>query len=160
MDLNLIWAALFVFLLCILNIIHQLIRKSIAGKPLGCQSIYDSVLKDTFAVMQMYGSYICVLVIISKFGSVQDLFRNNQFLLTSSSLGYSFGFLCQMMSVGSVCIIRKVVTKVCLFQVSHMPCPPCLCLYDRLVSFVRLDDLEKIILPLFKHVVLEKYPVW
>jgi hypothetical protein len=111
MDWNLIWAAFFVFLLCVLNIIHQLIQKSIAGKPLGCQSIYDSIIKDTFAVMQLYGSYIYILLIISRFGIIQDLFRNNLVLLTLSSLGYSFGFLCQMTSVGSVCIIRNSCHK-------------------------------------------------
>jgi hypothetical protein len=103
---SIIWAAFFSFLLIALNFVHHLIRKSISKKPLGSQSIYDSAIKDSFAVVRIYGSYICLLIMFSRSEMAQDLFRNHTGLLTLASVSYSFGFLCQCVSVGSVCIIR------------------------------------------------------
>ncbi len=47
-NIDLIWLLTFLALLIIVNVTHHLIDKSLSEKPLGSQSIYDSVIQDTF----------------------------------------------------------------------------------------------------------------
>ena len=56
--------------------------------------------------MWCYGSYIILLVIASRIEAVHNLFSDSHGLVTIAGTGYVFGFICQCMSVGSVCIIR------------------------------------------------------
>ena len=104
---NILWISLFLCQLMASNTVHYLIGKSIQEKPLGFQSIYDSALQDTFLVMRYFGSYLAILLVLSRFEFVQHLFQENVFLLTLATFGYSFGFTCQCISAGCVCNIRN-----------------------------------------------------
>ena len=106
----------FTILLYIINIVHHLICQSIKEKALGCQSIYDCAMHDTFLVMRCYSTFICLIYILSRFELIKEIFIQNNTLLTAVCLCYSFGFTCQCINAGCVCIIRIL----CLAQMSFM----------------------------------------
>ncbi len=117
MNLNdICWILAFTLLLFIINIVHHLICQSIKEKPLGCQSIYDSAMHDTFLVMRCYSTFICSMYILSRFSLLKETFADNDILMTVICSFYSFGFICQCVNVGCVCIIRIL----CLVQMTFM----------------------------------------
>ena len=57
-------------------------------------------------VMRCYGIYDILLVIVSRIEAVHNLFSESHGLTTIAGTGFVFGFICQCISAGCVCIIR------------------------------------------------------
>ena len=58
---------------------------------MGFQSIYDQALVDNFLVGNLFGSWLCLIVVISRFSWFRDLLENSATVLTSVSAVTSFG---------------------------------------------------------------------
>ena len=57
-------------------------------------------------VMRCYGIYDILLVIVSRIEAVHSLFSESHSLTTIAGTGFVFGYICQCISAGCVCIIR------------------------------------------------------
>ena len=74
MDLNsLTWVIIFAFLIVCINILYTLIVSYISNKPLGLQSLFDSVMRDHFRITQMTGTTLSLIAIITRFEALQQI---------------------------------------------------------------------------------------
>ena len=115
--LNLTWLLAFVALLVTLNVLDYFLIKYVNDKPLGHQSLYDVVFKDTFVVVQAYGTTYCTLAILSRLGPVSQLLSQDCYYLGSLAyLCYTAAFTAACVNVGLNCVIRTF----CLISFSFM----------------------------------------
>ncbi len=93
-NLDIIWLTAFVAVLIVLYFLHFLVTKSLKEKPLGSQTIFDSVVLDNFVLVRMYGTWVCLIDIASRFETVRDLFVANDIPLVIVCSVTNFGFAC------------------------------------------------------------------
>ena len=104
--IDLFWLLAFVLLFLASNLILHLIVTSLKEKPLGCQSIYDVALQDTFFIMKYYGSFICLMQSFTSIPQFRSFFSGNDIVLTLACSIYSFGYTSLCISTGCLCLIR------------------------------------------------------
>ena len=64
---DLIWLLAFTIQLVLNNVSYKLFSISLKSKPLVEQSIYDLGLVDSFLANDIYGSWICIVVVVSRY---------------------------------------------------------------------------------------------
>ena len=101
-----IWALAFSALLLILNYVHSMVRQCLNDKPLGMQSVFDSVLKDTLMLMRIFGSVGCLMTIVGRFAGVQDFLIENHLWLVVMSAVHHFFMVSLMVHVGFLSVCR------------------------------------------------------
>ena len=104
--MDFIWLCCFVIILVSLNVINYFIVSSIRDKPLGRQSAFDLLSKDTFFALKCNGSVGCLICIFARFDSFRQILSENPILVTCFCSVYSFTFICLCISAGCICIIR------------------------------------------------------
>jgi len=75
---NILWILSFSLILISLHWLYGMIIKYIEDKPLGCQSLYDVLLRDHFMVARSTGSIYCLLAISSRFDCLATILNSNQ----------------------------------------------------------------------------------
>ena len=75
---NIFWLFSFSLILISLHWLYGMIIKYIEDKPLGCQSLYDVLLRDHFMVARSTGSIYCLLAILSRNDCLAAILNNNQ----------------------------------------------------------------------------------
>ena len=113
---NIIWQTSFFMLLIIIYLINYLVVKSLEEKPPGSQSLFDTLIQDTFFVMKCYGSISCTLCFLGRISYIQNLMNHCQVLLILACAIYSFGLISMFVSAGCLCIIRTL----CIFQMTFL----------------------------------------
>jgi hypothetical protein len=88
---DILWILFFSFLLIASNAIYLTIRSSLGGKPMGFQSIYDQALVDNFLIGNLFGSWLCLIVIVSRLTWFRYLLANSETVLSSISAVTAFG---------------------------------------------------------------------
>ena len=91
-NLDIIWLIAFVLVLIVLYFLHFLVTKSLKEKPLGSQTIFDSVVLDNLVLVRLYGTWVCLIDIASRFETVRDFFAANNIPLMIVCSVTNFGF--------------------------------------------------------------------
>ena len=112
--ISFIWLIAFSVLLLLLNILYSLITKYIDDKPLGHQSLYDVVLRDTLNITKLFGNIYCLLAILSRFQCFTETLGQNLLWSTIACLFCSFTLTATCVNLGCMCIIRTI----CLINIS------------------------------------------
>ena len=63
---NVFWLIVFTLILTTSNWFYSMIIKYISDKPLGKQSVFDVVSRDSLRVIQIFGSVYCSIAIMSR----------------------------------------------------------------------------------------------
>ena len=90
------WIVIFSIPLVTMNAIGHCVRQYIRDKPLGMKSLHDVVFKDMLCVVQFGCSTFCLISMMSRFESVQQLMIDEPILLTFCCASY----ICAYISVG------------------------------------------------------------
>ena len=81
------WLVIFLLLQCCIVILYYLIAEYLNSKPLGRQTLLDSVTKDFLWLAGSVSTLFSAVVIISRFEAVASLFSENEaFAATVCSL--------------------------------------------------------------------------
>ena len=114
--INISWLIAFSILLVALNFLYSMLIKYINDKPLGNQSLYDIVFRDTISIVQLYGTTYCLLAILSRFESISNGLSENVLLGNIACLFYAFTFTATCVHLACTCVIRTF----CLINISCM----------------------------------------
>jgi hypothetical protein len=113
---DLLWLSLFTLLLVFSNFLCFMVVSSLQSKALGQQSIYDQVVKDTFSVGNVFCSWVCLVVIITRFSSCRVQITESDLLLTLICGMTMFIRLSLCIFTCSLCIIRVL----CIFKMAFL----------------------------------------
>jgi hypothetical protein len=114
--LNFCWLMAFTVLLAALNVLYSMLTRYISDKPLGNQSLYDVIFRDTVNIVQLYGTTYCLLAIFSRFESISNVLSENIFLGNVACLFYAFTFTATCVNLACMCVTRTF----CLVNISFM----------------------------------------
>jgi hypothetical protein len=107
MDLyNFVWFVLFLFLFLALKVSLNLFSSYLYNKPLGHQSLFDSILRDHVLARQKCGSTFSVIVMISRFESVTTFLADQPIVTSFVCSVFTFAFSCYHVSLSFVYIMR------------------------------------------------------
>ena len=110
------WVLAFSAAFLVLNFVHSLIWKCMNDKPLGLQSVFDSVLKDTLVMLRLHGSISCSEAIIGRFSSVQNFLLENPLCLLLILSIYQFAMFLLFVHVGFLCVCRVLCISKMVFM--------------------------------------------
>ena len=110
------WVLAFSAAFLVLNFVHSLIWKCMNDKPLGLQSVFDSVLKDTLVMLRLHGSISCSVAIIGRFSSVQNFLLENPLCLLLILSIYQFAMFFLFVHVGFLCVCRVLCISKMVFM--------------------------------------------
>ncbi len=118
---DILWLLLFTLLLLLSNFLCFLIVGSLRSKAIGLQSIYDQVFQDTFLVGNFFCSWICLVVIVSRFSWFRILISESNLLLTLICGTTAFARHAGIVLTCCFCIIRILCLFRCQFH-QHFMC--------------------------------------
>ena len=114
------WIVIFSIPLVTMNAIGHCVRQYIRDKPLGMKSLHDVVFKDMLCVVQFGCSTFCLISMMSRFESVQQLMIDEPILLTFCCASYICAYISVGVSNSCICVIRIICIMDLTFVEDHL----------------------------------------
>ena len=94
------------FTFCFLNILLYFLRRYIANKPPGSQSLYEVATRDSYLIVQIASSVFTLTGTLSRLDIVAQCGVKYQLIVQIACLGHFFAFVTLCVNVSSLSIVR------------------------------------------------------
>ena len=107
-NIDLIWLLAFTIELIFGNVSFSLLSISLKNKPILEQSIYDQGLVDSFTAGNLYATWICMVVIATRFSAVRFLIHEYPLFTTMICSITTFGRVFASICFCCLCHVRML----------------------------------------------------
>ena len=105
-NIDFIWLLAFTTELILGNTSFYMLLVCLKNKPILEQSIYDQVLVDSFLAGNLYGTWICMVVIATRFEIVRFIIHEYPLFTTTISSVTTFGRVAISICLCCLCLVR------------------------------------------------------
>ena len=105
-NIDFIWLLAFTTELILGNTSFYMLLVCLKNKPILEQSIYDQVLVDSFLAGNLYGTWICMVVIATRFEIVRFIIHEYPLFTTTISSVTTFGRVAISICLRCLCLVR------------------------------------------------------